>query len=73
MSWMFTRSEGLDGFVNLRSVLLDDRSWTTPFVETHTREKLPWASTPAVHSFEALPRPDAFPVLIAEFQSQPRP
>lgn len=70
MSWMFTRSEGLDWFVNLRAVLLDDRSWTTPFVETYAREKLPWASTPAVHSFEALPSMEAYPALIAEFQSQ---
>lgn len=63
MSWMFTRPEGLDGFVNLRPTLLDDASWFRPFVETWTREKLPWAVTPAVHSFERLPTYDEFAAL----------
>jgi hypothetical protein len=55
MSWMFTRPEGLDWFVNLRPTMLDEPGWFTPFIETWTSEKLPWASTPAVHSYEALP------------------
>jgi hypothetical protein len=55
MSWMFTRPEGIDAFVNLRPTMLDDSRWFTPFIETWTSEKLPWASTPAVHSFERLP------------------
>ncbi|WP_245768641.1 GFA family protein [Stigmatella aurantiaca] len=55
MTWMFTRPNGMDWFVNLRPTMLDDPRWFTPFIETWTREKLPWASTPAVHSFESLP------------------
>jgi hypothetical protein len=55
MSWMFTRADGMDWFVNVRPTMIDDRSWCTPFIETWTREKLPWATTAAVHSFEALP------------------
>lgn len=55
MSWMFTRPEGFDAFVNLRPMMLDDPSWFTPFIETWTSEKLPWATTPAVHSFETQP------------------
>ena len=55
MSWMFTRAEGMDWFVNLRATMLDDPSWFTPFMETWTSEKLPWATTPALHSFEKLP------------------
>jgi hypothetical protein len=31
MSWMFTRAEGFDWFVNLRATMLDDPSWFTPF------------------------------------------
>jgi hypothetical protein len=50
---MFTRPEGRDFFVNLRPTMLDDPSWFTPFIETSTSEKLPWATTPAVHSFAA--------------------
>lgn len=39
MSWMFTRPEGMDWFVNLRSTMLDDPSGLAPFVETWTSEK----------------------------------
>ena len=55
MSWMFTRPHGFDQFVNVRATLLDDPDGFTPFVETMTSEKLPWATTPAVHSFERFP------------------
>lgn len=55
MSWMFTRPQGIDTFVNLRPTMLDEACWSTPFIETWTKEKLPWATTPAVHSFETLP------------------
>src|ERR1044071_9327675 len=34
MSWMFTRAEGLDCFVNVRTPLLDDARWSTPCIET---------------------------------------
>ena len=67
---MFTRNEGLDWFVNVRATMLDDPSRFTPFVETWTREKLPWASTPAVHSFEALRPLEAFEGLIKEYAEQ---
>ena len=70
MSWIFTRNEGLDWFVNVRATMLDDASWFTPFVETWTCEKLPWASTPAVHSFEALPALDEYEGLIKEYAEQ---
>jgi hypothetical protein len=55
MSWMFTRVPGTDYFVNLRAPMLDESAWVVPFVETWTQEKLPWAATPAPHSFETAP------------------
>jgi hypothetical protein len=55
MSWIFTRAPGLDTFVNIRTTMLDDPSGFTPFIETYTSEKLSWATTPAVHSFEKFP------------------
>jgi hypothetical protein len=55
MSWMFTRPVGMDWFVNIRATMLDEHGWFVPFVETFTREKLPWAATPARHSYEGLP------------------
>jgi hypothetical protein len=67
MSWMFTRPEGLDSFVNLRPSMLDDHSWFVPYIEVWTREKLPWASTPAVRSYASQPDMDAYLSLTEEF------
>src|SRR5262249_3576715 len=51
MSWMFTRPPALDWFVNVRPSLLDGDEPFVPFIETCTKEKLPWASTPAQHHY----------------------
>jgi hypothetical protein len=66
-SWMFTRPEGMDWFVNLRPTMLDDTKWFSPFIETYTSEKLPWATTPAVHSYETFPPFEAYEGLVKEF------
>jgi hypothetical protein len=73
MSWMFTRPEGLDWFVNLRPTMLDEPGWFEPFIETWTSEKLPWAMAPAVHSYEELPAMDAYEGLIREYAGAGRP
>lgn len=70
MSWLFTRPEGLDDFVNVRATMLDDARDFTPFIETYTSEALPWAKTPAVHSFDKLPPMERYPELVAEFQQK---
>ncbi|WP_421931977.1 GFA family protein [Phenylobacterium sp.] len=67
MSWMFTRPGGMDWFVNLRPTMLDDASWFVPFIETYTSEKLPWATTPAVHSFPTFPAFEAYEGLSAAY------
>jgi hypothetical protein len=67
MSWIFTRPEGFDAFVNVRTTLLDVPPADPPFVESFTSEALPWAKTGATHSFEAFPPPESFQPLIAEF------
>lgn len=72
MSWMFTRPEVTDAFVNIRPTMLDDPSWFLPFIETYTSEKLPWATTPAVHSFEKFPPFEAYEGLLKEYQEQNR-
>ncbi|WP_263970571.1 GFA family protein [Leptolyngbya sp. KIOST-1] len=71
MSWLFTRPEGMDDFVNVRSTMMEDAQSFSPFIETYTDEKLPWATTSAVHSFEKFPQPENFPALLAEFAEQP--
>jgi hypothetical protein len=70
MSWLFTRPEGLDDFVNVRATLFDDAQGFTPFIETYTSEALPWAKTPAVHSFETLPPMELYLELVEEFARQ---
>jgi hypothetical protein len=67
MSWMFTRPEGMDWFVNVRATMLDDPGWYAPFIETWTSEKLAFAQTGAPHSYEALPPLDAYEGLMKEY------
>lgn len=67
MSWIFTRLEFTEAFVNVRATMLDDPSWFVPFIETFTSEKLPWASTPAVHSYPKFPAPGDIQDLLHEF------
>ena len=67
MSWVFTRAEGLDWFVNLRPTMLDEPRWAVPFLETYTSEKLPWATTPAVRSFAKFPTVEEYQALVGEY------
>jgi len=67
MSWMFTRPEGLDWLVNLRSPMLDQAKELAPFVETYTDEKLPFAETGAPHSFATLPPMEAWQGLMQAY------
>ncbi|WP_018698899.1 GFA family protein [Amorphus coralli] len=66
-SWMFTRIDGVEAFVNVRPALFDDPAWCTPFMETMTSERLPWAQTPASHSYEGFPSMEELPGLIQAF------
>jgi len=70
MTWMFTRPEGIDFFVNLRPTMLDDPSWYVPFIETYTDEKLPWVTTPAVHSFAKFPEMSAVEGILGEYAAK---
>lgn len=70
MSWMFTRPNGMDWFINVRTTMLDDTSGLEPFIETFTSEKLSWATTPAVHSFEGFPDFSAYPDLVQAYAEQ---
>jgi hypothetical protein len=69
MSWIFTRAHGIDKFVNLRPTMLDDASWLVPFIETCTKDKLPWAVTGAVYSFESSPPAAEWAGLMTEYAS----
>jgi hypothetical protein len=49
--------------------MLDDPSPFPPYIETFTSEKLPWATTPAVRSFEQFPPPEDYEGLTKEYAS----
>jgi uncharacterized protein YndB with AHSA1/START domain len=72
MSWMFTRPEGLDGFVNVRSTMLDNARELRPFMETYTSEKLPGTSTGAVRGFPAFPAFEDYEKLTKEYAEYTR-
>ena len=72
MTWLFTRPEGMDELVNVRAPMLDDVKEYTPFVETYTDEKLPWAVTSAEHSYGKLPSMDEFSLLLSKFAERAR-
>jgi len=69
LSWLFTTAEAMP-FVNVRTTMLDDPEGLEPFIETQTAEKLSWATTPAEHSFERFPPPEAFGGLIAAYAAR---
>jgi hypothetical protein len=66
-NWVFTRPDGMDFFFNVRATMLDDHDWYVPFVEVHTSERLPWAATPAVHSFATQPDLEGYAPLVEAF------
>jgi hypothetical protein len=71
MSWIFTRPEGMNNFVNVRTTLLDQPPQEAPFIETFTSEALPWAKTGAKHSFEGFPPMESYAPLMEEFARGP--
>jgi hypothetical protein len=70
MSWVFSRPQALDWFVNVRSTMMNEPAWSRPFVETYTSEKLDWATTPAVHSFAKFPAFEDYERLVADYRAQ---
>lgn len=69
MSWMFTRPEGMDWFVNVRPTMFSDTSWFRPFVESYTSQKLPFARTGAPKSYERFPQMEAYQELVEEYRA----
>lgn len=71
MSWMFTRPDGVDFFVNVRPTMLAEPDRFAPFVETYLSEKLAWTTTSAVHSYDKFPPMEDFPRLMQEYADLP--
>ena len=70
LNWLFTRPEGLDAFIMVRATLFDDCADFAPFIETMTKDKLSWVTTPAVRSFEAFPAPEDFGEALQAFAAR---
>jgi hypothetical protein len=70
LSWVFTRAEGFDWFVNLRASILDDHRWFEPYIELWTSEKLAWAETGARHGYETSPDLPEFQKLMETYAAQ---
>jgi hypothetical protein len=70
MTWMFTRLVPMPRIVNVRPTMFDDHGWFSPFIETFTKTKLPWAVTGAAHSFEEFPRMEVYEGLMREFAAR---
>lgn len=66
-SWLFTSLPPEYGAVNVRATMLDDATWFAPYMETFTSEKLSWAETGAVESFEQFPEDDTYPLLMRDY------
>ena len=72
MSWAFTTAEGMDGFVNVRTALLEKPSAFPPMIETWTSEKIAWAETPAIKSYATQPGLEEYRGLIAQYRASRR-
>ena len=70
MTWMFTRPQGIDFFVNVRPTMLEQTGWYSPFIETFTSEKLAWAATPAVHSYDKFPPMEDYERLLGDYAAR---
>ena len=70
MSWLFTRVDEFDFFVNVRATMLDDPSWVAPYMEVWTSEGLPGVRTGAAKSYATQPEMDEYEGLMAAFAEE---
>jgi hypothetical protein len=67
MTWVFTRPDALDGFVNARSAMFELAADHRPFMETYASEAVGWATTGAERSFEGVPQENQFSELLGAY------
>ena len=67
MTWMFTRPDALDGFVNARSSMFANAAEHRPFMETFTDEAVGWATSGAERRFETVPEESQFGELLGAY------
>ncbi|MGI8706358.1 MAG: GFA family protein [Sphingomicrobium sp.] len=67
MTWLYTVPEGLEGFVNVRSSMIEGAEAHRPFVDMFRGEGFAWAQSGAERSFDAMPEEDEVPALLAAY------
>ena len=67
MSWLYTTPEGLEGFVNVRSSMLEGAGTHRPYVDMFRSEGFDWAQSGAPRSFDTMPGEDEVPALLAAY------
>ncbi|WP_108882364.1 GFA family protein [Anderseniella sp. Alg231-50] len=71
LNFVFSRIDGANQRVNLRTSVLSEAASFEPFIELMTDEKMPWASVPAVHSFARNPEsPEELQTLMDEYSER---
>jgi hypothetical protein len=55
LGFIYSKITGADHRINLRSALLENATEFPPFLEVMTRDKMPWATTPARQSYDTVP------------------
>ncbi|MBV7265663.1 GFA family protein [Erythrobacter sp. WH131] len=69
LSWLFTRPEGLNAMVNIRTPMLERPEHFPPFAEFYLDQGIPGAATGATRRFTDAPDTDAFFALTREYAS----
>ncbi|UWQ82674.1 GFA family protein [Leisingera caerulea] len=71
LNFLFSRIQGAESRVNLRTTVFDNPAWSEPFVELMTEEKLSWSHVPATHSFARFPETAAeLEALMADYSKR---
>ena len=67
MTWIFTRPEGLDWLVNVRSTMFEYASKHRPYADMYRAEGLAWVSSGALRSFDGAPEEREIAAMISDF------
>ena len=67
LSWLYTLPEDLDGYVNVRSAMIDEPAAHRPFLDMWRCEGLEWARSGAARGYDTVPGEDELPELIGAY------
>ncbi|MEP5759911.1 MAG: GFA family protein [Litoreibacter sp.] len=69
-NFIYSQIDDADQRINLRTSILNGAASFEPFVELMTKEKIPWATVPAKHSYQQSPdSPEDLQALMDEYRN----